>query len=251
MLSHRGNEHGRALARALAEHGRALFATVTVAGPPAFTNLRRTLFAEGAAITARCAVRHVAQSLFQAVAGDDYESRHETCACRVPSLAGDRTNGPRTRSVLGALRPDLLLLGGCGIVREPILRIPRLGVLNAHPGWLPDYRGTNVVAWSLHNGETPGATVHWANQGIDTGDIILRRRLPNEDCATLDEYETAVTNLAAELLADAVDLIAAGRDTRTSQDTSAGHTWPRMSATQRRAVAAALDHRTLAAGACR
>lgn len=71
---------------------------------------------------------------------------------------------------------DLLVhLGGGGIVRQPILEASRLGVLNAHMGVLPPYRGMNVTEWALWNGDRAGCTVHLIDRGIDTGDILLLR----------------------------------------------------------------------------
>ncbi len=73
---------------------------------------------------------------------------------------------------------DLLVhLGGGGIVRQPIIEASRLGVLNAHMGVLPPYRGMNVTEWALWNGDRAGCTVHLIDRGIDTGDILLLRHV--------------------------------------------------------------------------
>lgn len=84
---------------------------------------------------------------------------------------------PNSREAIEAIRShgiDLLLhLGGGGIVRQPIIEAARLGVLNAHMGVLPPYRGMNVTEWALWNGDPAGCTVHLIDPGIDTGDILL------------------------------------------------------------------------------
>ena len=73
---------------------------------------------------------------------------------------------------------DLLVyLGGGGILREAILAAPTLGVLNAHMGLLPAYRGMNVTEWALWNDDPVGCTVHLIVRGIDTGEIISTRRV--------------------------------------------------------------------------
>ncbi len=84
---------------------------------------------------------------------------------------------PNSPEAIHAIRShgiDLLLhLGGGGIVRQPIIEAARLGVLNAHMGVLPPYRGMNVTEWALWNGDPVGCTVHLIDRGIDTGDILL------------------------------------------------------------------------------
>jgi methionyl-tRNA formyltransferase len=62
------------------------------------------------------------------------------------------------------------------IFRKKIINVPHLGVINCHAGKLPFYRGRNVLNWALINDEKEfGITVHYVDEGIDTGDIILQR----------------------------------------------------------------------------
>ena len=81
------------------------------------------------------------------------------------------------RQYLEAFRPDLTVLGGTRILRPDILAIPRLGTVNAHPGLLPWLRGSSSVAWALYKDLPLGSTTHLLDANIDTGPIILRRRL--------------------------------------------------------------------------
>ena len=74
---------------------------------------------------------------------------------------------------IAALRGDVFVYAGCGILRAEILDLPRLGTLNAHMGLLPPMRGMNVAEWSVMLGVQTGATVHLIDTGIDTGDILL------------------------------------------------------------------------------
>ncbi len=83
-------------------------------------------------------------------------------------------NSPEAIEAISRRGVDLLVhLGGGGIVRQPIIEAARLGVLNAHMGVLPPYRGMNVTEWGLWNGDPVGCTVHLIDRGIDTGDILL------------------------------------------------------------------------------
>ena len=59
------------------------------------------------------------------------------------------------------------------ILKSKILDMPKLGFINCHAGALPFYRGRNILNWVLINDESHfGVTVHYIDEGIDTGDII-------------------------------------------------------------------------------
>ena len=74
------------------------------------------------------------------------------------------------------------------IFREEVMSIPREGIINCHAGKLPFYRGRNVLNWVLINDETEfGITIHFVDQGIDTGDIISQNVFPIDDS---DNYST-------------------------------------------------------------
>lgn len=65
------------------------------------------------------------------------------------------------------------------IFKKKILEIPKHGVINCHAGKLPFYRGRNVLNWVLINDEKEfGITVHYVDEGIDTGDIINQITYP-------------------------------------------------------------------------
>jgi methionyl-tRNA formyltransferase len=72
---------------------------------------------------------------------------------------------------------DLFIHAGAGILRKPLLAVPRLGTLNTHMGLLPRYRGMNVAEWAALEGEPVGVTVHLLDSGIDTGPIIATREV--------------------------------------------------------------------------
>lgn len=213
---HRGSPHGIAIGHALLRLGVGLNGVVLVKRPSMWTNLRRTWRGDGLRGVARAGMRRLMPRGPRDSLCDEGPAYRGVCDIGI--VRGDHVNGPRTIAALRTARPDLLLLGGCGILGPDVLAIPRIGTLNAHPGWLPDYRGVDVVAWSLHNGDAPGATVHWVDAGVDTGDIILRRRLSDVAFASLSAARRAVTQLAAELMAEAVGLVIAGTAPRMAQE---------------------------------
>tara|TARA_B110000902_G_scaffold152458_1_gene175114 strand:+ start:674 stop:1567 length:894 start_codon:yes stop_codon:yes gene_type:complete len=65
------------------------------------------------------------------------------------------------------------------IFRKEIIDLTRIGIINCHAGKLPYYRGRNILNWVLINDEKEfGITVHFVDEGIDTGDIILQETFP-------------------------------------------------------------------------
>jgi len=81
--------------------------------------------------------------------------------------------------VLDKIRPDVIAFTGGGLIRKDVLSIPSIGVLNCHSGMLPRYRGMDVVEWTLAEDrfDQVGQTLHLMDSGVDTGPILLQRRL--------------------------------------------------------------------------
>jgi methionyl-tRNA formyltransferase len=97
------------------------------------------------------------------------------------------------------------------IFRNRIINLPRLKTINCHAGKLPFYRGRNILNWVLINDEKEfGITVHYIDEGIDTGDIILQRTFPITD---EDNYKTLLDlsyKECASILYDAIKIIQSG-----------------------------------------
>lgn len=111
-------------------------------------------------------------------AGVPYRNLATLCKERGIPLCGVKAlNGTDCLAVVQRLRPDLLIYTGGGILREPLLLLPRLGTLNMHCGPLPHVRGMNGVEWSLFLGLRPTVTLHYIDKGIDTGSILAWRTL--------------------------------------------------------------------------
>jgi methionyl-tRNA formyltransferase len=98
------------------------------------------------------------------------------------------------------------------ILKKEIIQIPKKGFINCHAGALPFYRGRNPLNWVLINGENKfGITVHYVDEGIDTGDIVVQKLFPisgSDNYSTL--LELAIKE-CANILYLALDMIS--RDT--------------------------------------
>lgn len=79
-------------------------------------------------------------------------------------------------------KADIDLIVVCGykfIIPREIFSIPRDGTINIHPSLLPLYRGQHVINWAIVNGESEtGVTLHFMEETLDTGDIIVQKAIP-------------------------------------------------------------------------
>lgn len=94
----------------------------------------------------------------------------------IPFAQVSDLNNTGSVEFLRGLSPDLVVFCGGGLIRDQILSIPALGILNCHSGVLPAYRGMDVVEWAIleSDGEPEiGLTLHFMDQGVDTGPILL------------------------------------------------------------------------------
>lgn len=104
------------------------------------------------------------------------------------------------------------------ILREDLYSSPPLGTINCHAGKLPFYRGRNILNWALINDEKEfGITVHYIDDGVDTGDIVLQRTYPISDS---DDYGSLLIKAYHEcptVLYDAIQLIRTGHASNLPQ----------------------------------
>ncbi|MCP4521831.1 MAG: hypothetical protein GY827_09120 [Cytophagales bacterium] len=111
------------------------------------------------------------------------------------------TNTKETENALKKLQPDIIFLAQTGIVRKNILSIPKIGVLNSHPGILPEYRGIDCYKWAILNNEYDkiGNTLHWVDTKVDTGNIIAKERLDIQQQETLSNIGASLSLLGIDL----------------------------------------------------
>ncbi len=95
----------------------------------------------------------------------------------IPIVQTRNINSPETIKVLQSFHPDIIVSNNFQqIIRTEVLSIPAMGCVNMHPGLLPAYRGMMPFFWKmLHRKRQGGITLHFMDEGIDTGDIIVQK----------------------------------------------------------------------------
>jgi folate-dependent phosphoribosylglycinamide formyltransferase PurN len=138
---------------------------------------------------------------------------------------------PESIALMRACQPDLGVVLGTNILKEAVFSIPRMGSINTHQGLAPYYRGGPPVFWELFNDEPEvGLTVHFVAAKVDTGDIIVQESLPLvydrerglDYESFLAEYRARLSDRAAMLVPQAVQMLAEGTANLRPQDISLG-----------------------------
>ena len=126
-------------------------------------------------------------------------------AYEFPVVTCGNQNSPRALAQLEKWSPDVAIFTGGNILRDELLKIPRLGVVNSHLALLPEIRGMSSPEWSLLCGVPLGITIHFMDSGLDTGPILLRREFAGaDDCDSLTDLRNRMIAEGIELIAEAV-----------------------------------------------
>ena len=109
--------------------------------------------------------------------------------------------------------PDLVVLAGYMQLLSPafVARF-RNRVINVHPALLPSFPGLDAIGQALEHGVTvTGVTVHFVDEGVDSGPILLQRAVEVPYTRDRDQLEAEIHRVEHELLPEAIRLVAAGR----------------------------------------
>lgn len=133
-------------------------------------------------------------------------------------------NDAEVVETLRRLSPDLVVFTGGGLIRKEVLASAGAGVVNCHMGMLPKYRGMDVVEWPILEGDLEhiGMTVHFMDEGVDTGDILRTRKVDFAAGDTIKQIRDRFEPLMCrEIVSVCVDFLA-GNVKRQPQKKSAG-----------------------------
>jgi hypothetical protein len=126
-------------------------------------------------------------------------------------------------ALLSSLECDVGLHAANVIYREPTIGAFRLGILNAHIGILPSYRGRSVAQWSTLLGDPTGITVFFIDSGIDTGSrIVLRELVPARACKNVKALRRKLFACDAHLYRKALEAVTSAGFPYERNDVSLG-----------------------------
>lgn len=117
------------------------------------------------------------------------------------------------------LNPDLIVVVAYGkILPKEILDIPKYGCINVHASLLPKYRGAAPIQWAVLNGDKiTGVTTMYMDEGMDTGDIILKSETAIGENETTGELWDRLSKIGGNLLVDTIKKVEDGNVNRIKQ----------------------------------
>lgn len=128
-------------------------------------------------------------------------------------------------SLLESVKPDYIICVHFPyIIPKEVLRIPKYGVINLHPAYLPHNRGWHTPSWAIWEGTPYGATLHFMDEGIDTGDIIYQKQIKILPEETADKLYKRVMKLEFEVFKESWPSLVSGTYSRKPQPLEEGST---------------------------
>jgi methionyl-tRNA formyltransferase len=129
-----------------------------------------------------------------------------------------------------ALKPDVIVVMAYGqILPRGVLELPKIACLNLHASLLPRWRGAAPIQAAIAAGDRKtGITVMYMDEGLDTGDILLKRTINILPSDTGGALHDRLAGVAPETLLESLDLLAEGKAPRTAQDNSLATFAPKL-----------------------
>ena len=124
------------------------------------------------------------------------------------------------REVLDELKPDMIVVAAYGnILPHYVIEYPKYGWINAHGSLLPKDRGASPIQGAIIDGEcVTGITAMYMDDGLDTGDMILKLECPITDEDDFGTLHDKLAALAGEAICKVIDMSWEGRVPREKQD---------------------------------
>ena len=146
--------------------------------------------------------------------------KKEMAGSNISVLQPARIKDPQAIEQIRAMRPEIIVVMAYGqILPRDVLEIPTSACLNLHASLLPCWRGAAPIQAAIAAGDPKtGITVIYMDEGLDTGDILLKRELEILPTDTGQAVHDRLAKIAAEACLDSLQLLAKGTASRIPQD---------------------------------
>ncbi len=137
----------------------------------------------------------------------------------IPLLQPESLKDEEFINQLKELKPDLFVIIAFRILPSEVFGIPKYGSINLHASLLPKYRGAAPINWAIINGEREsGLTTFFLNEKVDTGNIILQKKVSIGADETFGEVYYRMSDEGPSLILKTIELILSGSYNLTTQD---------------------------------
>ena len=112
--------------------------------------------------------------------------------------------GNQINDLLDAIKPTIGVISGARILKRPVIDRFSTGIINFHPGLIPEVRGLDALFWSIRKDVPPGVTSHLIDHRVDAGRLLERREIAlfrDDTIFDLSErlYETQIDMLVTAI----------------------------------------------------
>lgn len=147
----------------------------------------------------------------------------------LPVLQPESLRDPAFAEQLAALEPEVLTVVAFRILPPEVYELASLGAFNLHGSLLPAYRGAAPIQRALMDGvEETGVTTFFLQKQVDTGNVILRRRVAVGPDDTAGDLHDRLAEVGAEAVVETVRRIAAGTAEAEPQDDTLASAAPKI-----------------------
>jgi methionyl-tRNA formyltransferase len=148
---------------------------------------------------------------------------------QLPVRQPENFRSAQTREALRGLQPDLMVVVAYGLILpQSVLDIPRYGCWNVHASLLPRWRGAAPIQRALEAGDAEtGVDLMQMEKGLDTGPVLLELRTGITPDDTGGSLHDRLSQLAADVLGDGLNLLRAGNPPTPRPQPAEGATYAR------------------------
>lgn len=138
----------------------------------------------------------------------------------IPVYQPTTLNDDSFSTLLSELNPDLIVVVAYGkILPKNVIDFPKYGCINVHGSLLPEYRGAAPMQRAIIDGkDKTGITIMYMAEGLDTGDMLLKRELKINENDNFENIHDGLGQLGAQMLIDIIPELKNGTAIRTPQD---------------------------------
>jgi methionyl-tRNA formyltransferase len=149
---------------------------------------------------------------------------------KVSILQPARIKDRQSIEEIRALQPDAIVVMAYGqILPRQVLEIPRVACLNLHASLLPRWRGAAPIQAAIAAGDREtGITVIYMDEGLDTGDILLQRKIDISPEETGGSLHDRLAELAPEALLESLRSLSGGKMPRLPQENALATSAPKL-----------------------
>ena len=143
---------------------------------------------------------------------------------KIPVIQPKNLKDPHFIDQLKKLNADLYVVIAFRMLPELVWSIPKLGTINIHTSYLPNYRGAAPINWVLINGEkTTGVTSFYINNEIDKGNILLQEKIELNDDITAAQLHEKLIVRGTKVIIQTLEKISKNKITSVQQHEEKNH----------------------------